>query len=466
LYAAVPAFPGAEGYGAATRGGRGGKVVFVENLNDAGSGSLRAALELEGPRTILFRVGGTITLKSQITITSPFVTVAGQSASGGGITLKMANSANGAAINIATHDVVIRYIRIRRGRPDTEGCCDDGLSIANAGGKSVYNVIIDHCSVSWATDELFDVWYQAENITVQWSIFSEALADLSARAVWGKGPIVGDRSAGVSIHHNLFANNIQRNPLLKTNVGSVAYFDVINNVTYNWAHAALSFDGSQTGSKSQLRANVIGNVFIEGPQYTKGRYAITFPQEKMSSGFMYVRDNIGPYRRRQEANDWAVVGLASDGKNYMKVPAPEGFKAGEKWGGAEYPISEIASHELTGVMFDKVGAVFPSRDSVDARVVQQVVNNTGKIISDPQAVGGWPEISAGQAPADSDEDGMPDEWERQQGLNSEQDDSAMDEDNDGYTNIEEYLNELVVKYYVFSGREPIKSPSRLRVRGE
>ncbi|TCT23121.1 hypothetical protein [Thiobaca trueperi] len=459
-YAAVPAFPGAEGYGAGAIGGRGGKVLFVSNLNDAGPGSLREALTLDGPRIIVFEVGGTITLQSPIVINKPFVTIAGQSAPGGGITLRMADTANGPAINIATHDIVVRFIRVRRGKPNKVECCDDSISISNETEK-VHNVIIDHCSISWATDELFDVWYQAENITIQWSMLSEGLADLSSGAPWGKGPILGDQPTNISVHHNFFANNIQRNPEINLLAPDAANFELSNNIIYNWAHGAIGFQGGQ--ANTQIRINIIGNLFIPGPNYVDNRYEIMISEKNISAASVFVKDNIGPRRKSADEPDWNSVGILSDGQSYMKTPAPETFKKTERWSGSQHPISEIPSATLADQMLTKVGAVFPYRDDVDNRIINQLKNNTGKIIADPKDVGGWPNLPAGKPPTDTDRDGMPDEWEKAYGTDPTVNDSALEKSNNGYTNIEEYLNDLVKDYYIMAKNKMIPEPSaRLR----
>ena len=166
LALAVPAFPGAEGFGAKSVGGRGGKVIEVTNLNDSGSGSLRAAIAASGPRTVVFRVGGTIELKSRIQVENPYLTIAGQTAPGGGITLKNGSNEKD-TLYILTHDVVVRYLRVRPG----PGGDADGVGV----GTNASNVVLDHCSVSWAVDENLGVSSTAKNVSIQWSIIAEGL---------------------------------------------------------------------------------------------------------------------------------------------------------------------------------------------------------------------------------------------------------------------------------------------------
>ncbi|MBW3538701.1 MAG: hypothetical protein KY476_00375 [Planctomycetes bacterium] len=217
----LPAFPGAEGFGAHTPGGRGGRVLEVVNLDDDGPGSLRAAIVAEHPRIIVFRIGGTIELPSPLAITHPFVTIAGQTAPGGGITLKSGAKNLYAPLQIKTHDVVIRHIRSRPGPgaippPGHEGSNVDALTIADL-QRPVYNVIIDHCSFSWSVDEVVNSWYDARDVTVQWCIMAEGLDRPQDRPGAGsKGPLFGGKGSDrISVHHNLIAHNVGRNPMIK-----------------------------------------------------------------------------------------------------------------------------------------------------------------------------------------------------------------------------------------------------------
>ncbi|MEM7034013.1 MAG: pectate lyase, partial [Chloroflexota bacterium] len=239
----IPAFPGAEGGGAWSLGGRGGRVIEVTNLKDSGSGSLRAALEASGPRIVVFRVGGTIELKELIIIRNPYLTIAGQTAPGDGITLKD----NG--IRIMTHNVIVRYMRFRPGDDSkAEGIDVDGINITNRPDDKndkdamVHDIILDHVSVSWAIDKNIGVWNsrpeinEIENITIQWSIISEGLANnRHYEGEHSKGVLIGEYSNNVSMHHNLFAHNTARNPKVK---GGSA--EVINNVVYNSADAGVT----------------------------------------------------------------------------------------------------------------------------------------------------------------------------------------------------------------------------------
>src|SRR5688500_12051517 len=225
LLHAVPAFPGAGGFGANSVGGRRGRVIEVTNLNDAGPGSLRAAIEAEGPRNVVFRIGGTIELQSELVLANSFVTIAGQTAPGGGITLKTHPSNTRSALTIArgTHDVIIRHLRSRPGphegfpkpksgrEPDSSEV-KDAIQILGA-----RNVILDHCSASWATDEVVSTFFDAQDVTIQWCIIAEALVKSRPdQSLAGKGLLIGSKGGErISVHHNLLVHNVGRNPMIK-----------------------------------------------------------------------------------------------------------------------------------------------------------------------------------------------------------------------------------------------------------
>src|SRR5215471_5276536 len=218
------ALPGAEGFGAQTPGGRGGRVWFVRNLNDEGPGSFRAVVTAQGPRIVIFRVGGLITLKSPIKITEPFLTIAGQTAPGDGICLR------GSEISILTHDVIARYLRFRPG--DISGGEVDALNIMGASR----DVIVDHCSATWSIDECLSPSGAISNVTVQWCLIAEGLnRSIHSKGSHGYGSLAR-ASGGVTLHHNLWAHNEERNPRLGDNYGrgTPPTFDFRNNVMYDW----------------------------------------------------------------------------------------------------------------------------------------------------------------------------------------------------------------------------------------
>jgi len=410
--AALPAFPGAEGFGTETPGGRGGRVIAVSNLNDSGPGSLREAVETPGPRIIVFRTGGTIYLKSALRITEPYVTIAGQTAPGDGVCIA------GYVLAVQTHDAIIRFIRVRPG--DISGGEPDGIGIRGVPAGSTHNVVIDHCSVSWAIDENIGIWTKPHDFTISWCMITEAL-HMSTHHKGGHscGMLVGDYTRNTSIHHNLFAHNMYRNPRIKG--GGV--HDIRNNLVYDW--------GTQSMNPSMYAdMNFVGNVYIVGPslQDAEWRYAVVGLH---NIGRLYVEDNLSPHRPTGKEPEWACV--QADELMYRwhePHPAP--------------PVTTIPAGQIYEAVLAGAGCTVPGRDSVDERIATEVRGRCGRIIDTQVHVGGWPELSAGTPPPDGDNDGMPDEWERQRGLDPTQaGDSSADRDGDGYTNIEEYINGLV-----------------------
>src|SRR5436190_10011119 len=246
---AAPAFPGAEGFGANTPGGRGGKVIAVTNLSDDGPGSFRAACETEGPRIVIFRVSGLITLNRKLVIKNPYITIAGQTAPGDGICLR------NYTFVIATHDVVVRYLRSRLG--DVTAQEDDSLTLA-AGAK---NVVVDHCSATWSVDEDLSLAGDVSNVTVQWCLIAEGLHHSKhSKGAHGYGSL--SRAKGpVTWHHNLWAHNVSRNPRLGDNYGRPPYptFDVRNNVIYDYGEIASGL------TQGVLKVNYVANFIRPGP---------------------------------------------------------------------------------------------------------------------------------------------------------------------------------------------------------
>ena len=435
----IPAFPGAWGGGMFATGGRGGRVIAVTNLNDRGPGSLRAALEAEGPRIVVFRVAGTIELESNINIDHPDITVAGQSAPGDGICIAHQS------LNINTSNVILRHLRVRRGRPE------GGQGSDNIGGNPVGQIIIDHCSTSWGMDENLSLYrymqpkadgsatkLAVKNLTIQWSISSEALnaKNHAFGGTWG--------GEDATFHHNLFACNTARNP----SIGMSGEFDFRNNVLFNWGHRSM--DG---GDETSL-VNVIANYYKPGPatkadmvstmvriesrsQYSPGSALAAggwFPKAAPRPGKWYVAGNVVEGHDDVTADNWrgmrGPVELA-------RVNTPF-----EGW-----PVAQQTARDAYAAVLAKAGATLPRRDPVDARVIDMV--RTGRvgagtgIIKDPREVGGFPVLTFDPAtvPADTDGDGMPDAWETKHGLDpASAADGAQDADGDGYTNVEEFLN--------------------------
>ncbi len=430
------AFPSAEGFGAKSIGGRGGKVCEVTNLDDAGPGSLRACLDMNEPRIVVFRVCGNIVLQSGLSITEPFVTIAGQSAPGGGITLTSDPKYNGPLLSVSTHDVVVRYMRFRPVRPNKIGCCGDSLTL-NHKEKPVYNVIVDHCSLSWATDENASTWYNSYDITWQWNIFSEALASekkmVDEGMPWAKGPLFGGRSRRLSFHHNLLAHNMQRNPKFS----GTGPFYMTNNLVYNWRNLGTVIEARDGNPE----VNLIGNVYKVGPDSSTKRYEVGIFLHETNS--LYVHDNLGPHRLQANANEWALIGDYSDGPSTLKGQLDSRYRRDHPWPSAPIPVTIHPASQLESVLLNKVGSNL-HRDAVDARIVYGVRSGTGKIIDDPAKVGGLPVIVEGFALEDSDHDGIPDDWEVSHGLNPLDQSDGREQAPSGYTWVEEYLNELTL----------------------
>ena len=424
--AGLPVFPGAEGFGTDTPAGRGGIVIEVTTLADDGPGSLRAALNVPEPRIIVFHVGGTIELKTQLSIAHPFVTVAGQTAPGGGICIK------NAGLVILTHDVLIQHIRIRPGkegdvRPDT----NDAIEILGKHGAidGAHHVVLDHISASWSEDETISTWYGAHDVTISWSIISEALnRSRHHKKTHSAGLLIGDSSYNVSVHHCLLAHNDFRNPLIIEG----GTHDFVNNVVYNWG--VLCAEIVDYDSNSFL--NFVGNFFLPGPSTKTGPYEILIEPES-GTPKIYVKDNMGPRRSDSSVSDWSVVKYGWDSEQ----KAPESYRSPNLFFVPLVTTSEAA--DAFDQVLDSSGATLPVRDSADERIVASVRNRMGKIIDSPADVGGYPQLTRGTPPVDSDHDGIPDDWERQEGLDfNDPTDASSDRDGDGYTNIEQYFHSL------------------------
>jgi hypothetical protein len=462
----IPAFPGAEGGGKFSFGGRGGKVYVVTSLADSGPGSLREACEQGGARTIVFNVAGIIRLKSPLIIRAPYITIAGQTAPGDGVCVA------GDSVWINTHDVIIRYMRFRRGETNV-GRRDDAI-----GGNPVGNIMIDHVSASWGLDENMSMYRHmyndstgtteqklgTVNITIQNSIFAEALD------TWNHsfGSTLGGENC--TFMRNLWANNTGRNP----SIGWNGIFNFVNNVVFNWVHR------STDGGDYRAMFNIINNYYKPGPLTLKTSpvgHRILKPEAGRSKlkyqvyGRAYVSGNIMEGSERVTKDNWDGGVQVEDLENAGK------YTADMKWT-TPLPMPELTilpAKEAYQYVLNNAGATLPKRDAVDARVTEQV--KTGKIkykegvnlpetqfkhrrlpidsykqgiITDISQVGGYPEYK-GNPYKDADSDGMPDEWETKHGLNAKNaSDACLDRNKDGYTNIEEYLNSVVPQDSIFS----------------
>ncbi|MES2275512.1 MAG: polysaccharide lyase [Bacteroidota bacterium] len=465
----ILAFPGAEGGGAYTFGGRGGRVLVVTNLNDDGPGSLRWACEQGGARMVVFNVAGIIRIKTPIIVRAPYISIEGQTAPGDGVCIA------GESFWVNTHDVVIRYMRFRRGETNV-GRRDDSL-----GGNPVGNIIADHVSASWGLDENFSMYRHmfdpgdgskeekkgTVNITIQNCIYSEALD------YWNHS--FGSTTGGENslMIRNLWADNTGRNP----SIGWTDVYHFVNNVVFNWHHRTM--DGGDYTSNF----NIINNYFKPGPVTPKNEpvgHRILKPESGRSKlkekyfGHVYISGNVVEGFPEVTKDNWNGGVQVEDGsgkeladagkyKDVMKTDVPFPFP--------HAPISVLTADQAYKFVIVNAGATLPVRDAVDARITEQV--RTGKItykemntdtafqfkirklpkdsykmgiITAPWQVGGYPEYK-GTPYKDSDNDGLPDDWELAHGLNPKDGkDSALPAKNGGgYTNIEVYLNTVALK---------------------
>jgi pectate lyase len=421
-------FPEAQGFGAGTVGGRGGRVILVTNLKDSGTGSLRSAIEAEGSRIVVFQVGGTITLNAGLEIRHPYITIAGQTAPGGGITLRNGSSSIKAPLTVKTHDVILRYLRSRPGSNPHETGNLDALTIAGQPGR-VYNVMIDHCSLSWATDEVASTFYDAHDITIQWSIISEGL-DCATHTEKGKrqchsmGLLLGSAGAkNISVHHNLFAHNRRRNPLVKTAAGIT---DIVNNVIYNPGFGENSFAPTEVlGDYGNVQANYVSNYFKPGVNTGKADWFIDTKDEPVA---VYVEGNQVPQGLvHPNSQQWVV-------RHRPPTPAITTTSA-------QTAYQQVLAQAGASCGLNPDGTFGIKRDTIDQRIVAEVEQGTGHIINDPAEVGGWAIMAAGKVLPDSDRDGIPDAVETQSGLDQHNSsDGSTDADGNGYTNLEDFLN--------------------------
>ncbi len=413
------AFPDAEGCGRFASGGRGGRVIYVTNRNDSGPGSLREALTgYDEPRMILFSVSGTIYLESSIEVDKGNFTLAGQSAPGEGICIA------GHGMDIEADQVIIRYMRFRPG--DIGGDETDALTI-----KRSTQVMVDHCSMSWSTDETCSC-YDNTHFTLQWCIVSESL-DLSVhrKGEHGYGGIWGGMNA--SFHHNLLAHHTSRNPRLH---GSryhkhpeLEKAEIVNNVVYNWEKKCIY--AGEEGAYS-----ITGNYFVPGPATKKSKaQEILEPWEPFSM-YYFEQNTIEGYPQLTQNNYRAIT---------EDHPLPDScfLPARPDLSGL---VPEPAEHAYRNVLLHAGASLY--RDRIDQRIVLEVENKTFHfgtkgIINSQNETEGWPELKSEAAPADSDGDGMPDSWEKEHGFDpTNPADGASIDPSSGYSNLEIYLNTL------------------------
>lgn len=418
----IPAFPGAEGFGMYASGGRGGRICIVANLNDSGPESFREAVNKEGPRIILFSVSGTIALESPLSINNGDITIAGQSAPGDGICVK------NFPVSVNADNVIIRYMRFRLG--DERAMEADAL-----GGTGHNNIIIDHCSVSWSTDECAS-FYRNSNFTMQWCIVSESLNESThGKGAHGYGGIWGGMKA--TFHHNLLASHSSRLPRFSgssttPNDSATELVDFRNNVIYNWMT-------NNTYGGERGRYNIVNNYYKPGPA-TKTTRKEQIVNPLAPFGRFYVNGNLVEGSPRTSKNNWDG-GVKSDGSmETLRVDQPFGVVA--------IPMQTPA--EAFESVLRLAGANL-SRDAVDKRVVHEARSGKSKsgklqngIIDSQSEVGGWPLLKSSQPSRDRDGDGMADRWEIDRKLNpADPADASEIDPSSGYSNVELFVNDLV-----------------------
>jgi hypothetical protein len=461
----IAAFPGAEGGGAYSFGGRGGRVIVVKNLNDSGPGSLRDACEQGGARIVVFNVAGIIRLKTPLIIRAPYITIAGQTAPGDGVCVA------GESVWLNTHDVVVRFMRFRRGETFV-GRRDDSI-----GGNPVGNIMIDHVSASWGLDENMSMYRHmyndstgkteeklaTVNITIQNSIFSEALD------TWNHafGSTLGGENC--TFMRNLWADNGARNP----SIGWNGIFNFANNVIFNWNNR------STDGGDYTALYNIVNNYYKPGPVTNLKdpiSYRILKPESGRSKlpyvvfGRAYVDGNIIEGNEKVTKDNWdGGVQLESKKGDLLTFEQASPYFAAMRVK-KPFPMAKITILPTLAAkeyVLTNAGATLPKRDPVDTRVLKQV--QTGKIdfiegvklpekdfehrrlpkdsyksgiITDISQVGGYPAYK-GTPYKDADDDGMPDAYELKNGLNPKDASDAAQIGKSGYSNIELYLNSVV-----------------------
>lgn len=437
------AFPGAEGFGRNATGGRGGKVIYVTSLSDDGTvGTLRHAIKQSGRRYILFKVSGTIKLTSRLDIKNGDVTIAGQTAPGDGITLR------DFPVTISADNVIIRFLRFRMG--------DEAQQEADALGSRFHkNIIIDHCSMSWSTDECVS-FYANENTTVQWCVVSESLKNsVHDKGSHGYGGIWGGRKA--SFHHNLLAHHDSRNPRLGEEAGKAfALTDLVdlrNNVIYNWG--ANSAYGAEA-----MNVNIVNCYYKPGPATSKKERIIAIdknldPGAEVYNtwGKFYIDGNYMDGSARATNDNWTYgvynqfhdkYGVVSDNdKSAMRIATPHPV---------ENNVTTHTAQEAYVKILEYAGASL-IRDAVDIRIINDVRDGTftapgsngskNGIIDSQTDVGGWPELDSIEPPVDSPGDGMPDAWKIERGLDPAKAEANGRDLSTAYDNVEVYINSLV-----------------------
>ncbi len=394
LAGGLPVFPGAEGFGSDTPAGRGGELLRVTNLEAEGAGSLRAAIETEGPRVIVFEVSGMIRLRRDLVIDDPFLTIAGQTAPSPGVTIA------GAGLTISTHDILVQHLRIRPGDDDDGPSPEnrDAIQIIGEqrGELPVHDIVIDHCSLSWAVDEIGSTWYKGvADVTWSNNIVSEGLWNsLHREQPHSKGILIGDHSRRVAVLSNLFAHNNDRNPVIGMDASAL----VANNLIYDPGHFAIVL--YKGWGCCPILGTIEANVMIPGIASWEDLPAVHLTDKVNDETRVFAGDN-GPR-------------LSEVGEQVWVSERPVSVT----------PLTLTSAAELEAALLEHVGARATDRDLVDARIVQEVRDRSGGPIDSPADVGGYPmlaeNVRAFEPPTEPN----------------------ADDDGNGYTNLEEHLHQL------------------------
>lgn len=420
------AFPGAEGEGRYARGGRGGAVAHVTSLANDGPGTLRRVLATgSGPLTVVFDVAGIITLTEPLDIDRDELTLAGQTAPGDGIIIR------GYQTTIRSNHVIVQHLRFRAGdiykaTQNQSGFTEDSLTLWGE------DIMVDHVSASWGIDENLSGGTQWDNVTVQWSIIAEGLhttelfhgeyrPDHEGHSMGSLFKIRDQDHADLTLHHNLYANNNNRNPSIGTYTSDQTLrADIRNNVIHNCPNS-----GYTSGNSEWIELNYVGNYQFRG---RSGGLTMFEPQDE-NNVRMHKRDNLLDLTNDGQRNGADLGFLMWLGSGYDAVP--------------EIPMEPVTTHpvhQAIDLVLDTAGARPWSRDDTDRRNVDDVRNGTGRLIDSQDEVGGWGTLDVGVPIPDTDRDGMADDWERRYGSNPNQADNNGDLDGDGYTNLEAYLH--------------------------
>lgn len=472
--APLAAFPGAEGGGSLARGGRGGRVVGVTHLGDAGPGSLRACVEASGPRLCVFRTGGTIALRSPLRVSSPYLTIAGETAPGDGIQLD-GREGRGDVLRIESHDVIVTGLKLRPGfNGDREG-----NGVAAVSGDAVHDVIFDHDTIQWSNNKAIGLWGlrgAPHSVTVSYCIIAETLSAHSVNILTGSdnGDVSGDRFAAgqyanrmtdIDFHHNFILNASHRNPLLKHRSSRF-----VNNVVFNWSFYAMELGGG-------ISADVIGNVFRRGPLFQEGH---TLPHEILAfpatarnrttaigAPSVYLALNLGPNAPDLATDNIRMTRLTDTGS---RAGGENGAETGVDLSAyrrtAPLPPSPPGARPITVVtpgpadltcrdgplgrtLFPSVGATrrlacgggFVRRvDAQEERLLASYPDGGAqRLVRHEAAVGGYPVLAPGAPCPDRDGDGLPDAYEEARELDPGDPRDAAQVQSDGYTNLERYL---------------------------